>query len=67
MKPYKLDRFAFKMQTAEEAANNYNYWITKSPEERLKAAFYLNSIAYNFDINNPPRMDKSFFQVRIRN
>jgi hypothetical protein len=67
MKPYKLDRSAFKMQTAAEAANNYNYWKTKSPEERLKAAFYLNSIAYNFDIDNPPRMDKSLFQVRIRN
>lgn len=28
-------------------------------EDRLEIVFYLISIAYNFDPNNPPKMDKS--------
>ncbi|MBC8045839.1 MAG: hypothetical protein H7Y00_03535 [Fimbriimonadaceae bacterium] len=66
MKEYKLDRTYFKMQTAEEAANNYEYWKKQSLAERLKAAFYLNSIAYNFDINDPPKIDRNYFTIRSR-
>lgn len=66
MKPYKLDRNAFKMQTVDEAANNYNYWKKQPLAERLKATLYLNSVAYNFDINNPPKMDRNYFQIHTR-
>ena len=66
MKPYKLDRTAFKAQTAEEASHQYGYWKTKTLAERLRAAFYLNSVAYNFDINNPPRLDRNFFTTHSR-
>ena len=67
MAQYKLDRTAFKHQSKEGAAKQRPYWLTKSVTERLQAAFYLNSVAYNFDINNPPRMDKTFFTIRKRN
>ncbi len=60
---FKLDRTAFKMQKAEDAGNNYAYWKSKSYAERLIAAFYLNSVAFNFDINNPPKMDKSYYRM----
>lgn len=66
MKRYKLDRTAFKAQTAQEAANQYAYWKLQTPEERLKAAFYLNSVVYNYDINNPPRLDRGFFTMQHR-
>ncbi|MGB8194663.1 MAG: hypothetical protein WCF67_22210 [Chitinophagaceae bacterium] len=66
MKPYKLDRTAFKAQTAEEASHQYGYWKKQTHEERLKAAFYLNSVAFNFDINNPPRLDRNSFKMRSR-
>ncbi|MCX6187954.1 MAG: hypothetical protein NTU43_13360, partial [Bacteroidetes bacterium] len=59
-----LDRSAFKKQSLKEADDNLAYWQNKTYEERLAAAFYLNSVAYNFDINNPPRMDKSVFSMR---
>lgn len=36
----------------------------KSYRERLEIVFYLNSVAYNFDRNNPPKMDRTFFSVR---
>ncbi len=64
MNEYKLDRTAFKMQTFEEADMQYEYWKKQSIEERFRAAFYLNSIAYNFDLNKPPRMDKTAFSMR---
>jgi len=66
MKPYRLDRTAFKAQTAAEASNHYQYWKQQSFTERLKASFYLNSVAYNFDINDPPRFDKTVFKTRRR-
>ena len=55
MKPGRLDRTAFKHQTLEEAAHNLEYWKKQSYAKRLEAANYLNSVAYNFDINNPPK------------
>jgi hypothetical protein len=64
---HTLDKTAFKRQSLEEADNNRAYWLTKTPEERLAAAMYLNSVAYNFSLENPPRMDKTFFEKRTRN
>lgn len=63
MKPYRLDRTAFSAQTVEEASNKYGYWKNQSYTERLRASFYLNSVAYNFDINNPPRLDRTAFKA----
>ncbi len=47
-----------------EAANQTAYWKTKMVEERFAAAMYLNSIAYNFDVNNLPRLDRTAFKTR---
>ena len=66
MKPNKLDRTSFKHQTQEEAAHNLEYWKKQSYEKRLEAANYLNSVAFNFDFNNPPRVDKTYFKIRKR-
>ena len=66
MTPYRLDRTAFSAQTVEEASNKYGYWKQQSYAERLRASFYLNSVAYNFDINNPPRIDRTAFKTRLR-
>ena len=63
-KQYRLDRTKFKIQTFQEADMQYDFWKEKSVKERLEAAYYLISAAFNFDINNPPRMDKSTFSSR---
>lgn len=63
----RLDKSAFKKQSYQEASNNFKYWTSKSRKERLEAAYYLNSVAYNFPIDDPPRMDKSIFKARKRN
>jgi hypothetical protein len=66
MKIDKLDRTAFKHQKVEEASHNLSYWKKQSYAKRLQAANYLNSVAYNFDVNNPPSVDKTYFKIRER-
>lgn len=63
---YKLDRTAFKMQSYQEASDNCDYWLSKTPAERLNAAAYLNSVAYDYPINNPPPMDRTCFKITRR-
>jgi hypothetical protein len=40
------------------------YWKNQSIEERLKAANYLNSVAFNFSLENPPVLDRTVFSMR---
>lgn len=68
MSAYRLDRNAFKAQTVEEAVSNQAaYYKNLSWQERLRIANYLNSVAYNYPENNPPRLDKTVFKVRSHN
>jgi len=60
----RLDRTKFKAQTFQEADQQLNYWLAKTPAERLIAAYYLISVAWNFDFQNPPRMDRNAFSMR---
>jgi hypothetical protein len=66
MSSYRLDRTAFKAQTAEEAADHATYYRNLTWQERLRIANYLNSIAYNYPENEPPKMDKTVFSMRGR-
>ena len=60
---FRLDRTVFAGMTFQEAdaANDYK---NKTPKERLEIAAYLNSVAYNYPINNPPKMDRTIFEAR---
>lgn len=65
---YRLDRTAFKAQSAEDATKSHaEYYHTLAWQERLRIAHYLNSIAFNFPVNNPPKMDRTKFSARSRN
>ncbi|MEO8087985.1 MAG: hypothetical protein ABI763_14265 [Bacteroidota bacterium] len=64
MMKFKLDRTAFSMHSLEVNEPAINYWKDKTIDERLAATFYLNSVAYNFDLNNPPRLDRTVFSMR---
>ena len=59
----KMDKTVFSAYKKEEEPNDFLFWQTKSVAERLRAAAYLNSVAYNYDINNLPRMDKTVFSM----
>lgn len=60
---FRLDRTKFQMQTFEEADFN-QHEAKKSPAECLRDAYYLISVAYRFDLNNPPRLDRTIFSMR---
>jgi hypothetical protein len=64
MPAFRLDRSAFKAQTAASAADHAAYYKKLSWQERLRITAYLNSIAYNYPLNNPPRIDKTIFNVK---
>ena len=66
MPDYRLDRNAFKGQTFEEASNHAAYYKTLTWQDRLRITAYLNSIAFNYPENHPPRLDKSKFKARSR-
>jgi hypothetical protein len=60
---YQFDRTSFKAQSFQEEQKSKSF-SNENITERLRVSFYLNSIAYNFDINHPPKMDKSVFSMR---
>ena len=64
MSNFKLDRKAFKPQTMAEAANRSDYYKKMTWQERLAISFYLNSVAYQFDFNHPPSMNRNCFAVK---
>ena len=63
-KKYRMDKTAFKIQTFKEADDAMRNYINYSIKERLEIAYYLTSIAYRFDMEHPPRMDKSVFRLK---
>lgn len=64
MNEYRFDKTAFKAMTFEEADMANIYGIDTSYGERLRQAWYLISIAYGFDIENPPKLDRTVFSSR---
>jgi len=67
MSSYRLDRTAFKAQTAGEATKGHAaYYKTLTWQVRLRIANYLNNVAYNYPENEPPKMDKTIFSARAR-
>lgn len=63
-KKYRMDKTAFRVQTFEEADDAMRDYRNCTFRERLHIYWYLTGIAYKFDLNNPPRMDKTAFGIR---
>ena len=61
---FRLDRTAFHAGTHEETEAYHRQTQPETMVERLRAAMYLNSVAFNFDLNNPPRLDRTVFSCR---
>ena len=59
---YKLDKTFFKATTLNETAATYNYWKSKSAQERIEAAIYLIKTSYRIDAF--PKMEKKIFAIR---
>ena len=61
---FHLDRTAHHAGTHEQAAQYHASHQPATPAERLRAAAYLNSVAYGYDLDNPPRLDRTAFATR---
>jgi uncharacterized protein (UPF0262 family) len=63
--PFKLDKTAFsKRKHGDEMAENRAFWLSKTPAERLNAAYHLICAAYNLDWRERNPMDKTAFSKR---
>ncbi|MFD1469737.1 hypothetical protein ACFQ48_16030 [Hymenobacter caeli] len=62
--PFRRARTAHHAGTHEQAAEYYAQNQPATPAERLRAAAYLNSAAFGYDLNNPPRLGRTAFATR---
>jgi len=62
-KKYRLDKTVFQAMSVEEADDFMRDYRNYSWKERLKVSLYLTSLAYGFDVNHPPKMDKTIFSI----
>ncbi len=61
-KKYRLDKTAFQAMSVEEADDYMRDYRLYHWKERLKVSFFLTGLAYGFDVNDPPKMDKTIFK-----
>jgi len=61
---FRLDRNTGSAQTAKEAADHAVIYRKLTWQERLRIAAYLNSGAYRYDVDHPPRLDRTRFSAR---
>lgn len=60
---FRLDMTAFHMCTQEETERYHARNQPATFADRLKAAAYLNSTAFRYDVNTPPRWTALLFQL----
>lgn len=58
---FRLDRTAFHASTHKETAKHHALNQPETIIERLQAVAYLNSVAFNYDLTNPPKLDRTAF------
>ena len=61
-----LDKTYFIKQSTDQAQHNRPYWLSKTPLERLVAAYRLSLRAYGYDPDDPPALEKSYYTKRSR-
>jgi len=61
---FKLDKTAFSAHTLEDADYQMRQHKNMSIKERIELMHFLNSIAYNYPLANPPKMLKEFSGAR---
>ena len=46
---FRLDKSAFSIGRLEDQGNDLEYWLTKTPIERLKVVEFLRQLNYGYD------------------
>lgn len=47
--PFKMDKTAFSVTTLFEKSGDKEYWLSKTPQERLEALELMRQINYGYD------------------
>ena len=47
--PYKMDRTAFSVTSLSVESGEREYWLSRSPLERLQALEFLRQVIYGYD------------------
>lgn len=63
-KKYRLDKTSFQLMNVEEADHSMRYYKEISWKERLSISYFLTGMAYSFDLDNPPRLNKAIFNIK---
>jgi hypothetical protein len=45
----KLDRKSFSVVSLKESDNDIEYWLSRTPEERILAVEFLRQLIFNYD------------------
>jgi hypothetical protein len=61
---FKLDRSVHKTYNLKQIQTESENYAYLTLEERFEVFAYLQSVAYNYKLNSPPRMDKNFHSYR---
>jgi hypothetical protein len=64
MSGYPIKRIQSTEQIFPEDPGYRFYHLSLNWKQRLRIANYLNSVAYNYPEDSPPRMDKTKFKAR---
>jgi hypothetical protein len=60
----KFNKTAFRVLSFKEAESQREYWLTKSPLERLSSAWELIMSAYNLNPTKEHRLDRTAFCIK---
>ena len=58
----KLRRDVFKVTSLFDRSDDKEYWLSKTPEERLEAVELMRQMIYGYDPTTA-RLDKSFLEI----
>ena len=46
---FRLDESAFSVVNLNDEPDDLNYWLTRTPEERLRAGEFIRQMVYGYD------------------
>ena len=61
---FRLDKNFHKSYNYKDKRKESDNYVHLSFIERMKVFAYLQSVAYNYPIDSPPKMDKTIHSVR---
>jgi hypothetical protein len=46
---FRMDKSSFSVSSLQESDNDVEYWLSKTPEERILAVEFLRQLIYGYD------------------